>query len=232
MPYGSALVSTIFCDVGAYFLERRRRLVRIETGPLERGLVVVEHRVRHVERHRPQHLVDAVVVDDPLDVVAHVVLVGVDARLRGQHGSAVDHVLQARVLALHEVGQLLVRQPGGVPREVVLVARRGRQRHLHLVLRRVVLVRQLLELVFVRARHRVPERDVDRTLGLGERVERALGQVRCLLGAAAALPLLLLSSSPPPPHAVTTSARAATSARHRNGVRLSFIDVTLSLHRP
>ena len=47
--------------------------------------VVVEDRVRDVERHRPQHVVDRVVADDALDEVGRVVVVGLDARRGREH---------------------------------------------------------------------------------------------------------------------------------------------------
>ena len=107
----------------ADLVEGGRRLLGVETGFGEGLLVVEQDQVRHVERHRPQHAFDLVVVDHPGDVVGEVVLVGVDARLRGQDRPAVDHQLERDVLELHQVGKVAAAETGLELGEGVLVVR-------------------------------------------------------------------------------------------------------------
>ena len=90
--------------VGLHGVERRGRSVGVESRARERGLVVVEQRVRVVERHWPQHALDAVVREHAWDVVGGVRMIGLQARLRREHGVRVEQGLQRRILALEQVG--------------------------------------------------------------------------------------------------------------------------------
>jgi hypothetical protein len=161
---------------GFHLVERLRRVVRIEPGALERPLVVIEHRVRHVERHRPELALHRVVVVDPFDVVGQVVLLGVDARLRREHRLRVDHLLEAGVLDLDEIGEVTARQTGPELVERVRVRGLVDDGDTHVVLRRVEPVGEPQDLLLVGAlQPALPVGDLDRlALGVLQRVDGAL----------------------------------------------------------
>ncbi len=128
MPNCAAPLCTICLRVGLHLVERGGRLVGIEPGAPEDGLVVVEDRVRVVERHRVQHVADAVVRDDARRSgrsCSH----GRPARHDAAGSTACESIIacRLRVLALQEVGQLPGRETGLEARGVVGVARRRRR---------------------------------------------------------------------------------------------------------
>ena len=153
--------------------ERGRRLVRVETSRSKGLLVVVQHRARNVEGHRVHLALDRVVADDAGQEVREAVLVGLGARARRQHRGGVDHLLLVGFLQHHDVGEVAAREAGLVLRERVVVADLADQTDLHVGLRRVELVGQLLQRLLVRAGQRMPHRDLDGLARLGQGFQRA-----------------------------------------------------------
>ncbi len=162
---------------GPHLGEGARRLVRVEAGLGELGLVVEEDRVRDRPRHRPLHPARRVVRQGPGQVRGGVVARRLDARLGGHGAAAVDHLLDDRLLHLHQVGQVAALEAGLVLREGVLVVRLLGELDVDLVLGLVERLGCRLQPVEVGADHRVPEEDLDRLLGPLQLGKAAVGGV-------------------------------------------------------
>ena len=127
-----------------HLVERGRRLSRGRGRPaVNRRLVVVEDRVRHVERHRPQRVLDREVVDDAREVVGQVVVVGVDACLRGHDGLRCRSSAASLCPRAARGRQSPVAERGAERGQRVAVARLVDELDPHVVLRRVERVGEL-----------------------------------------------------------------------------------------
>ena len=90
--------------VRTQIVERQRRAVGVETGGLEHRPVVVEHRVREIERHRPLHPGDVVARQHRLAELRGVVTIGLDARPDRNHRLGVDRLLHVVLGEHHQIG--------------------------------------------------------------------------------------------------------------------------------
>jgi hypothetical protein len=159
---------------GADIRDRRRRVVGVEPSFRERVTVDVHDRVRVVERHRGELVVDHEEVRDVVQKVVGVEVVGQD-RLDGPDLAGVEHLLCEQAVDLQHVRHLAGVEPRDGVLQHVLVG--VLELHRHLDVRLVLEVgRNLVKCLPELSPHRVPHCEFVR-----ERVDAATAAVTAVV---------------------------------------------------